>query len=69
MLPHDLQLETVPLPPGDRNSAVFFSGNSVRHLRLGYLIQRRFPGLSKAWWTATPGQSQRVKEKVTNAWR
>jgi hypothetical protein len=51
MLPHDLTPTRLPLPPGDRDSAVLVTGALPRHLRLGYLLQRRFPGLLVRWWT------------------
>jgi hypothetical protein len=51
MLPHDLQPTRWPLPMGNRHSAAFVSGERPRHLRLGYLLQQRFPGVLKAWWT------------------
>jgi folate-dependent phosphoribosylglycinamide formyltransferase PurN len=69
MLVHDLPAETVRIPDGDRHSAVYFSGNSLRHRRLGYLIQERYPGLLKAWWIYAPQQSQRLQAKLTKAWR
>lgn len=56
MLPHDLPASPIPLPPGDRRSAVYLSGNELRHLRLGYLIQRHIPGLLKAWWIQAPAR-------------
>lgn len=69
MLPHDLPASSIPLPPGDRRSAVYLSGNEPRHLRLGYSIQRRFPGLLKAWWTHSPPRSARWSHKLAKARR
>ncbi|HHH27962.1 MAG TPA: hypothetical protein ENK57_06415 [Polyangiaceae bacterium] len=69
MLVHDLPSEPLALPEGERRSAVFFSGDSLRHHRLGYLLQRRFPGLLKAWWIYAPKRSRRLQDKLTKAWR
>jgi len=69
MLPHDVPSETRALPAGDRRSAVYFSGDGLRQLRLGYLIQERFPGLLKAWWISAPKSSQRLRPKLEKAWR
>lgn len=69
MLVHDLEPESLPLPEGDRRSVVFFSGDSLRHHRLGYLLQQRFPGVMKAWWIYSPKQSRRLQDKLTKAWR
>lgn len=69
MLVHDLEAESLTLPDGDRRSVVFFSGDSLRHHRLGYLLQQRFPGLMKAWWVYAPKSSRRLQDKLTKAWR
>ncbi len=42
----------MPLPAGDRRSLVLVTSSSLRHLRLGYLLQRRFPGLLTMWFAA-----------------
>ncbi len=68
MLPHDITPETIPLPDGERRSAVFFSGSGIRHRRLGYLIQQRYPGLLKAWWVFAPSSSKRYQAKLEKAW-
>lgn len=54
VVPHDLRAAAIRMPPGDRRSAVYVSGSRPRHLRLGYLIQHRFPGLLKQWWIYEP---------------
>ena len=36
--------ETQSLSFDEKYSAVLFTGNSLRHKRLGYLIQNSFPG-------------------------
>jgi len=69
MLPHDLPPESLRLPGGERESVVYFSGDSLRHHRLGYLIQRRFPGLMKAWWIYAPKESQGLGAKIGKAWQ
>jgi folate-dependent phosphoribosylglycinamide formyltransferase PurN len=56
------------LPHGDRRSAIYVSGAGARHLRLGYLIQRRFPGLLKAWWLCPPAPSQPQGKPLSRAW-
>jgi hypothetical protein len=55
MVPHELASATIRMPPGNRYSAVYLSGNRPRHLRLGYLLQHRFPGLLEQWWIHEPG--------------
>lgn len=67
MLPHDLSPTRVELPPGPRDSAVLLTGPRPRHLRLGYLIQRRFPGLLRAWYVTDPPKEARLKAKVDKA--
>lgn len=67
MLPHDLPVSPIPLPPGDRRSAVYLSGNRPRHLRLGYLLQQRFPGLLRAWWVHAPPKRTRWASKLAKA--
>jgi hypothetical protein len=52
VLPTHQQASVLPLRGGDRNSAALITSDRLRHLRLGYLIQKRFPGLLKAWWLA-----------------
>lgn len=54
MLPHDLEADELRLPAGTRDSIVLFTGTELRHLRLGYLVQKRFPGLVKQWWATRP---------------
>jgi hypothetical protein len=44
---------------------VLFCGESLRHLRLGYLLQRRFPGLLKAWWTAAPPRATQARSAMS----
>lgn len=56
MVPHDLPASTIPMPAGERRSMVLFSGPSLRHLRLGYLLQREFPGLLQRWWMTSPSK-------------
>lgn len=56
MIPLDLnnKNEDQPYDYNEKYSAVLFTGNSLRHKRLGYLIQYSFPGLIKAWYTTVP---------------
>lgn len=55
MFPHDIPMKRLALPPGDRRPAVVVSGASLRHLRFGYLLQERFPGLLARWWVGGGG--------------
>lgn len=59
MLPNDLTAKTLTLKPGPRRSAVYFSGGSLRHLRLGYLLQRQFPDLLLGWFVVKPPRRSR----------
>lgn len=52
MLPPAHEMSLVPLPAGDRQSLVLVTSDRLGHLRLGYLLQARFPGLLTAWFTA-----------------
>lgn len=47
------------MKPGPRRSAVYFSGGSLRHLRLGYLLQEQFPDLLKGWFVVKPPRRSR----------
>lgn len=67
MLPHDLTPTRIQLPPGRRDSAVLLTGPRPRHLRLGYLLQRRFPGLLRAWYVTDPPSEARLKSKLDKA--
>jgi hypothetical protein len=67
VIPHDLRAAVIRMPPGDRRSAVYVSGNRPRHLRLGYLIQRRFPGLLKQWWIYEPRGQGGSSNRAGNA--
>jgi hypothetical protein len=52
MTPPDHEPSLVALPAGHRQSLVLVTSDRLRHLRLGYLMQQRFPGLLTAWFTA-----------------
>jgi folate-dependent phosphoribosylglycinamide formyltransferase PurN len=67
MLPHDLSPTRIELPPGPRDSAVLLTGPRPRHLRLGYHLQRRFPGLVRAWYVTDPPREARLKSKLDKA--
>jgi hypothetical protein len=65
MRPHDLTPIRLPLPAGDRDSAVLLSGTHPRHLRLGYLLQRRFPGLLRRWWACPVPADLSRRQRLT----
>lgn len=61
MVPHDLPAAEITLPPGPRDSIALITGNGLRHERLGYLLQRRFPGKLRGWWMHDPPASPPAK--------
>ena len=54
MVPPDRDTSLASLPSGEPRSIALVTGGDLRHLRLGYLIQQRFPGRLAAWLTVAP---------------
>lgn len=67
VLPQDQRASVLALPAGDRNSALLITADRLRDFRLGYLIQKRFPGLLKAWWIAPSLSRVRFDETLRDA--
>lgn len=58
MLPTELPKRSLSVPGTVetklQKGAVYFSGPSLRHRRLGYLLQHTFPALMQAWFIIQP---------------
>ena len=74
MFPTELPARTLSVPgtaeEKQLQGVVYFSGSSLRHQRLGYLLQREFPGIVKGWFVIQSKPSskadliRRARERV-----
>jgi methionyl-tRNA formyltransferase len=57
MIPADLELVTLDLPPADTCPIVVLTGREIRHDRFALRLQSEFPGLVVAWLQVVPAVS------------